>query len=121
MTDGKAKKAIADALDRFEISFVDCGMGIYKTDDMLAGQLRVTSSTPGAGAEARQHIAFTDGEQDEYSQIIELNALNAALAVMKWKKITGFYLDLEHNTVYVIDGNTIINDIGTRDAHGDQP
>ena len=36
-------------------------------------------------------------------QIAELNALNAALAVIKWKKLAGFYVDLEgeHFTVYL--------------------
>lgn len=42
----------------------------------------------------------------------ELNALNAALAVIKWKKRCGFYLDFENegNSTYVVDSNVIIND-----------
>ncbi|MGH3626046.1 MAG: ThiF family adenylyltransferase [Sciscionella sp.] len=125
LTDGPAKKVIVDALDQYGVSFVDCGMGVCKVDDALAGQVRVTTSTPGHREDARRHIAFSDGEQDEYSQniqIAELNSLNAAIAVMRWKKINGFYLDLEHehNTVYVIDGNSMINDAGHRDAHHDQ-
>ena len=126
LTDGAAKKVIIDALDQYNVSFTDCGMGVYKVDDALAGQVRVTTSTPGHRVEARRHIALSDGEQDEYSQniqIAELNSLNATIAVMRWKKINGFYLDLEHeyNTVYVIDGNSMINDAGDGDAHHDQP
>lgn len=125
LTDGPAKKVIVDALDQYDVSFVDCGMGVYKVDDALAGQVRVTTSTPGHREDARRYIAFSDGEQDEYSQniqIAELNSLNAGIAVMRWKKINGFYLDLEHeyNTVYVIDGNSVINDAGHADAHHDQ-
>lgn len=125
LTDGVAKKVIVDALDQYNVSFTDCGMGLYKVDDALAGQVRVTS-TPGRRVEARRHIALSDGEQDEYSQniqIAELNSLNATIAVMRWKKINGFYLDLEHeyNTVYVVDGNSMINDVGDGDAHHDQP
>ena len=38
-------------------------------------------------------------------------APNAALAVIKWKKVRGFYNDLtrELNCEYVIDGNKLIN------------
>lgn len=40
------------------------------------------------------------------------NALNAAMAVIRWKKLCGFYLDLEgeHHSVYVIDGNHLLNE-----------
>ena len=39
--------------------------------------------------------------------MVELNALNAALAVIKWKKIRGIYDDkgLEGDSGYIIDGN----------------
>lgn len=35
----------------------------------------------------------------------DLNALNAALAVVKWKKLCGFYYDIEreHHSTYVIN------------------
>ena len=48
----------------------------------------------------------------------ELNALNAALAVIKWKKIRGFYNDLTHelNSEYVIDGNKLINSYGPAES-----
>jgi hypothetical protein len=126
LTDGTAKKIIVDALEQYEVPFIDCGMGLYKVDDALAGQVRVTTSTPGHREEARRRISFIDGEQDEYSQniqIAELNSLNADLAVLKWKKLNGFYLDLdlEHNTVYVLDGNTVINEDTDEDSDRDQP
>ena len=40
-----------------------------------------------------------------------LNALNAALAVIRWKKHRGFYLDLgrEDRSTYTIDGNHMGN------------
>jgi hypothetical protein len=45
-------------------------------------------------------------------QIAELNALNAALAVIKWKKLCGFYVDdtFEHHSLYVVNGNAMINE-----------
>ncbi len=38
--------------------------------------------------------------------------LNAALAVMKWKKLRGFYRDLEneHHSTFTTDGNMLLNE-----------
>ena len=61
-------------------------------------------------------IPFSDGDaNNEYAkniQIADLNALNAALAVIKWKKLCGFYSDFdqEHHCTYTIDGNALINE-----------
>ena len=40
------------------------------------------------------------------------SALNAAIAVIKWKKLFGFYRDLdrEHHSTYTIDGNMLLNE-----------
>ena len=45
-------------------------------------------------------------------QIADLNALNAALAVVKWKKVCGFYHDAvqEHFSTYTINVNMLTND-----------
>jgi hypothetical protein len=58
----------------------------------LAGTLRTTASTKGK-RDARSRIPFTsnDDDYDGNIQIADLNALNAALAVLKWKKMSGFY------------------------------
>ncbi|UYY83058.1 ThiF family adenylyltransferase [Arthrobacter sp. YA7-1] len=117
LTGGEAKRGIVTVLEENHVPFIDCGMGIYEVDGVLAGQLRTTTSTPGF----REHvhglgrIPFSDGEADEYSQniqIADLNALNASIAVIRWKKFCGFYLDLEgdHHSVYVIDGNHMLNE-----------
>ena len=52
-----------------------------------------------------------EGEYERNAQLAELNALNAALAVIKWKKVRDFYSDLEQelNCEYVIDGNRLMN------------
>lgn len=44
-------------------------------------------------------------------QIADLNALNAALAVVRWKKACGFYADNggEHHMAYTISTNIITN------------
>jgi len=116
---GTVKELIVGKLEEFDIPFVDVGMGVYMTENnSLAGILRVTSSTP----QQRQHvranrrIPFSDGDaHNDYShniQIADLNALNAALAVIKWKKLFGFYVDLEHehHSTYTIDGNAVTNE-----------
>jgi hypothetical protein len=113
-----AKKLIIENVEAFGIPFVDVGMGVYMTDDSLGGILRVTSSTPKhrEHVRAKNRIPFSDGDgNNDYArniQIADLNALNAALAVIKWKKLFGFYLDLEreHHTTYTIDGNMLLNE-----------
>lgn len=113
---GSAKKLIIEKLEEFGIPFIDVGIGVYLGDESLGGTLRVTTST----VEKREHIngrvSFSDDNgNNEYAQniqIADLNALNAALAVIKWKKILGFYEDYEHehNVIYTIGGNKLIND-----------
>jgi hypothetical protein len=115
---GGPKKLLVDNLEAFGIPFVDVGMGIFVTDDSLGGILRVTSSTPAQRdhVRANNRIPFSTGDgkndYDRNIQIADLNALNATLAVIKWKKIFGFYLDLEreHHTTYTIDGNMLLNE-----------
>ena len=92
-------------------------MGIHLVDGSLLGILRTTTSSPEMQEHvaARDRISFADGADNQYSlniQIADLNALNAALAVIKWKKLYNFYVDLdnEHFSAYVIDGNTLINE-----------
>lgn len=115
MDRGAEKKQLVEKLEEFGIPFVDVGMGVYATDNMLGGVLRVTTSTPEQRDHIRGRVPFTDADgHNEYAaniQIAELNALNAALAVIKWKKRFGFYLDLdrEHHCTYTIDGNTLTN------------
>ncbi|MGD0581237.1 MAG: ThiF family adenylyltransferase [Bryobacteraceae bacterium] len=113
---GTAKKLIVEKLEGFGIPFVDVGMGVYLSEDSLGGILRVTTSTPEQRAHLRNRISFSDrDDRNEYAvniQIADLNALNAALAVIKWKKLFGFYQDLEHehHSTYTIGGNILNNE-----------
>lgn len=116
--DGPAKAFIIEKLEEFGRSFIDVGMGIFLKDEALGGILRVTTSTLAkrdhVRAKKRIPLAKAD-ERDEYArniQTAELNALNAVLAVIKWKKLCGFYIDLEkeHHSTYSIDGNEMTNE-----------
>ena len=95
--------------------FIDVGMGLYRVNDSIAGIIRTTTccSKHHRHAEACIDLAGDEapGEYERNAQLAELNALNAALAVIKWKKARGFYNDLtrELNSEYVIDGNKLIN------------
>jgi len=116
---GNEKELIFKKLEEFGVPFVDVGMGLYFVEESctLGGVLRVTISTDYKREHAKNRVSFS-GEGDrnnEYArniQVADLNALNATYAVIKWKKIFGFYLDLEkeHSSVYTLDGNKIDND-----------
>lgn len=114
---GEAKRVIIEWLEANGTPFVDVGMGIETNGDALLGILRVTTSTPGKRDHvyAKNRIPFGGGGGDAYSrniQIADLNALNATLAVIRWKKLLGFYTDLEgeHFCAYTIDGNHLANE-----------
>ena len=116
MGDGPERKLIVDTLVHAEVPFIDVGIGVYEVDGRLAGSVRVTTSTPDATDHLDQRLPHSDadpaGDYATNVQIADLNALNAALAVVRWKKQMGFYNDLEaeHHSVYDIDGNQIVND-----------
>jgi hypothetical protein len=50
-----------------------------------------------------------DAIYDQNIQVADLNALNATMAVIKWKKLSGFYGDYERelNSFYTIDTNAL--------------
>jgi hypothetical protein len=57
----------------------------------------------------------TDDADNEYGkniQIADLNSLNAALAVIKWKKLYGFYADHENEffSTYTINCNMLTSE-----------
>ena len=116
MDEGVVKRAVVEKLEAIGASFIDVGMGLELDGGSLGGILRVTTSTP----ERRDHVHSGGvpfeggGEGDVYTtniQVADLNALNAALAVIKWKKLCGFYRDLEweHRSLYTTDGNDLTN------------
>ncbi len=114
--EGPAKKLILEKLEVFGLPFVDVGMGLYLSEGSLGGILRVTASTPAQRDHVRKRISFSDdSDRNEYDvniQIADLNALNAALAVIKWKKLVGFFQDSEHehHSTYTIGGNMLLNE-----------
>ncbi|MBS0214099.1 MAG: ThiF family adenylyltransferase [Proteobacteria bacterium] len=115
MDSGEWKDAIMRVLEQAGISFIDVGMGVLYRSESLIANLRVTSSTPNKRNHIRENerISFAPATGENlYSQniqVADLNSLNAALAVVKWKKLYGFYHDYrrEHHSTYVVEMNKL--------------
>lgn len=114
---GPARAEIVDLLIRLDIPFIDVGMGLDKDSGLISGTLR-TSYFPNESAQelmAKDFLPLTDIPNDVYQnniQISELNALNAALAVMKYKQIRGFYASSGNLTqsLFTIDNLSLLHE-----------
>jgi hypothetical protein len=110
------KKAVVERLEAFGITFIDVGMGLYAKNDMLGGTLQAITSTPENREQARSQMSFNSGDVDnEYDkniQVADLNCMNALLAVIRWKKLRGFYMDLkrERSSSFTVGSNLLINE-----------
>jgi hypothetical protein len=107
---GSSRKEIFDTLIGGKIPFIDVGMGLSRRGVGLSGMLRTTyfDEVSAEKTRARQLAEEVDVPGDEYRtkiQIAELNALNAALAVFKYKKVRGFYADdrRAYHSIFQID------------------
>jgi len=115
--------AAADAESRPEIMrwlrdqgvpFVDVGMSFREGEGGgLTGMAKVTAYLPGDEIALPTAPAVPPG-QDDYSsnvQVAELNALNAALAVIRWKRYLGFYAThtASNQTLYKLYLNELRN------------
>lgn len=109
------RKCIMDHLLEVGITFIDVGLGVNIVDDFLIGTIRLTSGTSLKNDHLSKRVSSADNEDNDYAtniQIADLNALNATLAVIKWKKMTGFYQDLEneHHCTYSLNVAQLINE-----------
>lgn len=97
MEGGQIKRELVDALEAARLPFVDASLGVIKTatDDQLLANIQVNGSTLGNRETLRNNVDFGElNEDDPYEaniQIADLNAMNAALAVMWWKCHSGTY------------------------------
>jgi hypothetical protein len=114
---GAAKQRIVQKLEALGLPFIDVGMGLELSDGALGGIVRTTASLPDKRDHVHQgRISFEGGDEENlYAsniQVADLNALNAVMAVIKWKKIRGFYRDFgqELHCTYTLDGNMLLND-----------
>ncbi|NRQ37110.1 ThiF family adenylyltransferase [Nonomuraea sp. NN258] len=113
--DALSKATIMDWLEAHDVPFIDVGMGVEEIDGRLTGLLRVSTSLPGRRGQARRRIPPPAPEHDDYGRNIQtsdLNALNALLAVGRWKRHLGIYSDVtdESFTTYSLITNEIANE-----------
>jgi molybdopterin/thiamine biosynthesis adenylyltransferase len=121
MDSGNAKRAIIEYLEAAGTPFIDVGMGLQVNRNKISGILRAVTSLPDARDQARGRISFAEddvvNEYDKNIQVAELNALNACLAIIAWKKHFGYYADMGHERFvsYSVAGGTL----NKSDIHAD--
>ena len=97
------------------ISFSDVGLGVNLVDDKLIGAVRVTTATSSKNDHLSFRIFSEDSDNNEYAtniQIAELNCMNALFAILKWKRLSGFYIDdrQDFNTTFNVALNQMSNE-----------
>ena len=95
---GSSRAGIFELLLALHIPFIDVGLGLHRKRGPLTGLIRATyySTEDGQRVKDLQLAEMADRPDDDYRtniQISELNALNACLAVIKFKQVRGFYFE----------------------------
>ncbi|BCY16651.1 MAG: ThiF family adenylyltransferase [Anaerolineae bacterium] len=93
---GPSRAGIFDLLISKKIPFIDVGMGLARKNGSINGILRTTYYSTDNGQSLRdKRLApehqTTDDIYKTSIQISELNAMNACLAVIRFKQLRGFY------------------------------
>jgi molybdopterin/thiamine biosynthesis adenylyltransferase len=106
--DGPARLYIVDWLSAKGIPYVDCGMGLNRSAVGLSGFVRITGVDRKAfeGNVNTPRLPTENAKNDEYrkqAQITELNALNAAMAVIRFKQHFKLLDRLDEATCYIFD------------------
>lgn len=111
---GEVRQLVLRALADTNVKVIDVGMGLNLSHDQesIWGTCRVTASTPSTRDIALARIPKADRDEELYAsniQVADFNCLNAALAVTKWKRMSGFYLDDhdEYETTFSVNLNQL--------------
>jgi len=98
-----------------KIPFIDVGLGLDRNHGLINGMARVTyySSEDAEKIKAENLAELNDRPDDIYEdniQISELNALNAALAVVKFKQVRGFYYEdpIEYHRLFEVCDRSLV-------------
>jgi hypothetical protein len=112
---GSSRKRIFDLLIAKNIAFLDVGIGLNRKPGSISGTVRTTYFPQDAGqvVRAKGYASETDPADDVYKtniQIAELNALSAALAVLRFKQIRGFYVGpaASHQLLLTLDNLSLL-------------
>lgn len=112
--DDESRRIVTDYLVENCIPCVDTGIGLRKYNGMIFGMVRIDTYTPLYPNRLKDRRPPNNAADNLYTtniQTADINALAAAFAVIKWKKLCGFYHDRqsEYNTVYQLITNSIAN------------
>lgn len=91
-----ARQVIVDALRDTAVHCIIVGMGLYRSDRGIGGQIATTTASPGRWDHINERVSFGNRADDVYAQNIQLadlNAYNAVMAVQRWKQLCRFYVD----------------------------
>ena len=116
---GKARAMLSRHLQSLSTPFVDVGMNIQMVQETLKliGTCRVTLSTSSQGDHLTKYVPMDEAEEDilyrQNIQVADMNAMNAQLAVMKWKQHFGFYADdfYPHNKTFSVNSMSLARDV----------
>jgi hypothetical protein len=106
------KRIIIEYLTKANIPFVDLGMGLTVVGDSIRGTIRKTLITPDNSSSLNKIAMGQAADGDVYAQniqISELNALNAIMGIVTWKKMFGFYLSDEiiYHSTFILDEEAV--------------
>lgn len=95
---GESRAKVVDLLNGLGKPFIDVGMGLTRSDGLLNGRVRATLVDDQTRSTVldKSILPVVNDADHEYQtniQIAELNALNAALAVVLFKKRFCYYVD----------------------------
>lgn len=114
---GSSRKEIIDVLIELKIPFIDVGMGLDRRESSISGMLRTVyfSIEHAQTTLGKNVVPLTDPTDDIYRnniQISELNALNACLAIIKYKQLKGFYTDDNsfYHTLFNLESLKVISE-----------
>lgn len=114
---GSSRSDIFKLLIKMQIPFIDVGMGLDKAKGKISGMLRTTYYPAGSAQVLvdKRLAPMADYPDDEYKvniQISELNAMNASIAILKYKQIRGFYSDCRdyYNVLFDINDSHIVGE-----------
>lgn len=123
---GSSRRIIVNYLVEKAIPFIDVGIGIdYSGEgngsEKLEGSCRITLATADKNEHLPRCLVLEDDDPDlalynSNIQIADMNAINAILAVSKWKQYKGFYSDHTgniHQLVYTPSLQSLARSEGT--------
>lgn len=96
--DAEDKPQILAWLRDRSVPVIEVGMGIQDEGGRLSGLLTVVNHFPGLPASNAAASSGGINEYDRNIQVADLNALNAMLAVLEWKKYLGYYASAGQST-----------------------